>query len=67
MGQGPDRPSELGAGFAHGVMPDAGSESGRGLALVRAYADAWGSSLLGETGGPSGGKVLWAEFGWAGP
>ncbi|MEU2370618.1 ATP-binding protein [Streptomyces pseudogriseolus] len=63
----PAVPSGLGAGFAHGVMPDEGSESGRGLALVRAYADAWGASLLGEPGGPSGGKVLWAECGWRGP
>ncbi len=63
----PAVPSGLDAGFAHGVMPDEGSESGRGLALVRAYADAWGASLLGEAGGPSGGKVLWAECGWRGP
>ncbi|MDT6985281.1 ATP-binding protein [Streptomyces lusitanus] len=63
----PTVPSGLGAGFAHGVMPDEGSEGGRGLALVRAYADAWGASPLGDTEGPSGGKVLWAECGWRGP
>ncbi|MEU1698396.1 ATP-binding protein [Streptomyces pseudogriseolus] len=63
----PAVPSGLGVGFAHGVMPDEGSESGRGLALVRAYADAWGASLLGEIGELAGGKVLWAECGWRGP
>ncbi|MFD7772075.1 ATP-binding protein [Streptomyces sp. NPDC059787] len=62
----PTVPSGLGAGFAHGVMPHEASEGGRGLALVRAYADAWGASLLGEPGGSSGGKVLWAECGWSG-
>jgi hypothetical protein len=48
-------------------MPHAASESGRGLALVRAYADAWGASLLGGEEGASGGKALWAECGWHGP
>ena len=45
-------------------MPHGASEGGRGLGLVRAYADAWGASLLGE---PDGGKVLWAECGRRGP
>lgn len=63
----PTVPSGMGAGFVHGVMPHGSSEGGRGLALVRACADAWGASLLDERGGPSGGKVLWAECGWAGP
>ncbi|MFI1421819.1 ATP-binding protein [Streptomyces sp. NPDC020731] len=60
-------PSGLGAGFVHGAMPHAASEGGRGLALVRACADAWGASLLGGERGSSGGKVLWAECGWGGP
>ncbi|MGW4022780.1 hypothetical protein [Streptomyces sp. NPDC005009] len=63
----PTVPSGPGVGFGHGVMPHGASESGRDLALVRAYADSRGASLLGEPGGPSGGKVLWAERGWAGP
>ncbi|MEU7471445.1 ATP-binding protein [Streptomyces sp. NPDC044984] len=60
-------PSGLGAGFAHGAMPHGASEGGRGLALVRAYADSWGASLLEGPEGTSGGKVLWAECGWGGP
>ncbi|MER6619925.1 ATP-binding protein [Streptomyces sp. NPDC000931] len=63
----PTVPSGLGAGFAHGAMPHGASEGGRGLALVRAYADSWGASLLGGPEGTSGGKVLWAECGWSGP
>ena len=60
----PAVPSGLGAGYVHGAMPHGASEGGRGLGLVRAYADSWGASLLGE---PGGGKVLWAECGWRGP
>lgn len=44
-------------------MPPTDDEGGRGLPLVRAYADAWGVAPLGERGG---GKVLWAECGRAG-
>ncbi|MFF6811038.1 ATP-binding protein [Streptomyces sp. NPDC012403] len=60
-------PSGLSAGFAYGAMPHGASEGGRGLALVRAYADSWGASLLGGPEGASGGKVLWTECGRGGP
>ncbi|MFD6735993.1 ATP-binding protein, partial [Micromonospora aurantiaca] len=45
-----------------GACADAGAESGRGLFLVRAYADDWGgySFPAGQ-----GGKLLWAECGGA--
>ncbi|GAA2306048.1 ATP-binding protein [Streptomyces kunmingensis] len=39
---------------------DLTAEEGRGLFLVRAYADDWGAYALPET---SGGKLLWAECG----
>lgn len=47
--------------------PGTGSERGRGLFLVRAYADNWGGYPLGGTGlyGDAGGKVLWVEVGRA--
>lgn len=59
----PTVPVGLGDRRAGGGMPHGGSEGGRGLALVRACADAWGASLLGGVEGASGGKVLWAECG----
>ncbi|CAL9487718.1 ATP-binding protein [Streptomyces sp. enrichment culture] len=59
----PTVPAGLGDGGARGAVPDGAAEGGRGLALVRACADAWGASLLGGPGGASGGKVLWAECG----
>ncbi|MGC9382032.1 ATP-binding protein [Streptomyces sp. MH13] len=37
------------------------AESGRGLHLVRACADAVGVSVLRELGASKGGKLLWAE------
>ncbi|MFD7707744.1 ATP-binding protein [Streptomyces sp. NPDC059785] len=50
-----------------GVPPQAAAamtdEHGRGLPLVRACADAWGSSVLRELGSSKGGKLLWAECG----
>ena len=42
------------------VAPD-DAETGRGLHLVRACADAWGASVLRELGASKGGKLLWAE------
>lgn len=48
-------------GFSHaGAPPSLDTESGRGLHLVQACADAWGASVLRELGG---GKLLWAECG----
>ncbi|QES55939.1 hypothetical protein DEJ51_18645 [Streptomyces venezuelae] len=43
--------------------PHWGAEHGRGLFLVRAYADNWGGYPLAGTGpyGGSGGKLLWVE------
>ncbi|MFD9904996.1 ATP-binding protein [Streptomyces sp. NPDC059063] len=49
-----------GFGSPLGQAPSGAAESGRGLHLVRACADAWGSDLLGDA---SGGKLLWAECG----
>ncbi|MFD5697967.1 ATP-binding protein [Streptomyces lasiicapitis] len=37
------------------------AESGRGLHLVRACADAWGVHLAGEAPAKPSGKLLWAE------
>ncbi|MET7599284.1 ATP-binding protein [Streptomyces sp. NPDC005481] len=57
------------AGFAAGAAahpPPADAESGRGLHLVRACADAWGVSVLRELGASKGGKLLWAECARAG-
>ncbi|MBC9717579.1 ATP-binding protein [Streptomyces sp. TRM66268-LWL] len=52
------------AGFERGgPRADVGAESGRGLFLVRAYADDWGAHAL---QGGQGGKLLWAECGDAG-
>ncbi|WP_316774425.1 ATP-binding protein [Streptomyces sasae] len=50
-------------GFAAGVAAPVGgdAESGRGLHLVQACADAWGVSVLRELGASKGGKLLWAE------
>ncbi|KUN80204.1 ATP-binding protein [Streptomyces griseoruber] len=47
----------LAEGLSTVVPPDLGGENGRGLHLLRAYADTWGVTELGG----SGGKVLWAE------
>ncbi|MFG2501566.1 ATP-binding protein [Streptomyces sp. NPDC048441] len=41
----------------------ADAESGRGLHLVQACADAWGAYALGGTPATHGGKLLWAECG----
>ncbi|MFE9839867.1 ATP-binding protein [Streptomyces sp. NPDC005551] len=52
------------AGFRADVpadVPPQDAESGRGLHLVRACADAWGVSVLRELGASKGGKLLWAE------
>ncbi|MFE9056337.1 ATP-binding protein [Streptomyces mutabilis] len=52
-------------GFREGeqavTAPPADAESGRGLQLVRACADAVGVSVLRELGASKGGKLLWAE------
>ncbi|MFF4352048.1 ATP-binding protein [Streptomyces sp. NPDC001530] len=48
---------------ALGDVPPQDAESGRGLYLVRACADSWGSSVLRELGASKGGKLLWAECG----
>ncbi|MET7477246.1 ATP-binding protein [Streptomyces sp. NPDC005648] len=44
-------------------QPPPDAEHGRGLRLVRACADAWGSSVPRELGASKGGKLLWAECG----
>ncbi|MEV8022568.1 ATP-binding protein [Streptomyces sp. NPDC086554] len=50
-----------GFGTTGGPPAPVEAESGRGLRLVQACADAWGGYPLG-TGDPSyGGKLLWAE------
>ncbi|MER6268514.1 ATP-binding protein [Streptomyces sp900105755] len=43
---------------APALPPPPDAEHGRGLPLVRAYADTWGASRLHELG-----KLLWAECG----
>ncbi|WP_229694998.1 hypothetical protein [Streptomyces lacrimifluminis] len=45
------------------VVPPDDAESGRGLHLVQACADAWGVVMLREPGASTGGKLLWAECG----
>ncbi|MEV0642347.1 ATP-binding protein [Streptomyces sp. NPDC050619] len=45
-----------------GAVPPDDAESGRGLHLVRACAEAVGVSVLGEAGASQSGKLLWAEF-----
>ncbi|QIB47791.1 ATP-binding protein [Streptomyces aureoverticillatus] len=45
-----------GAGAGAGAEPD--DESGRGLALVAAFADRWGTEV-----GPEPRKTVWAELG----
>ena len=42
------------------AVPGAGSESGRGLLLVSALADRWGTSD--RSPGPAPGKTVWAEL-----
>lgn len=47
-----------------------GADGGRGLHLVREYADVWGGWSLGERDGLPGrgaGKLLWFETGGPGP
>ncbi|CAL9509439.1 hypothetical protein SUDANB6_03614 [Streptomyces sp. enrichment culture] len=47
-----------------------GAGGGRGLHLVREYADSWGAWSLGDGDGPPGrgaGKLLWFETGSPGP
>ncbi|GAA3803178.1 ATP-binding protein [Streptomyces coacervatus] len=52
-------------GFANDAAPEPppDAEHGRGLHLVRAFADARGVSVLRELGASKGGKLLWAECG----
>ncbi|MCI3272356.1 ATP-binding protein [Streptomyces cylindrosporus] len=52
-------------GFTNAAAPEPSpdAEHGRGLPLVRAYADALGVSVLREWGASKGGKLLWAECG----
>ncbi|MEV0124995.1 ATP-binding protein [Streptomyces sp. NPDC050703] len=69
-----DGDPEIPAGFERGgPRADACAEGGRGLFLVRAYADDWGAYSFPNGGG---GKLLWAECGgasrrhgdpWSGP
>ncbi|MEU0744003.1 ATP-binding protein [Streptomyces sp. NPDC006134] len=54
------------AGPAGAPVPPDDGESGRGLHLVRACADAVGVSVLRELGASKGGKLLWAECQWDG-
>ncbi|MDL5202434.1 ATP-binding protein [Streptomyces sp. ALI-76-A] len=51
-------PGFAGAGAA---VPPGDAEGGRGLPLVRAFADAVGAFVLREPGASKGGKLLWAE------
>lgn len=44
------------------AQPDLGSESGRGLQIVDAFADSWGWALLGP-----GRKAVWATVGLPAP
>ncbi|MFI8089963.1 ATP-binding protein [Streptomyces sp. NPDC086080] len=45
-------------------LAPSGAESGRGLGLVREYADSWGGWVLGDDGpGRGAGKLLWFEVG----
>ncbi|MCZ2525686.1 ATP-binding protein [Streptomyces sp. HB2AG] len=41
---------------------DPGGEGGRGLLLVRTWADRWGGYALGEAPFGAGGKLLWFEL-----
>ncbi|MGH4033979.1 ATP-binding protein [Actinomycetota bacterium Odt1-20B] len=69
-----DGDPEIPAGFERGgARADACAEGGRGLFLVRAYADDWGAYTFPDG---QGGKLLWAECGdadrrgrgaWSGP
>lgn len=56
----PQIPPGFGAPEELGAAPPVDAESGRGLHLVQACADAWGAYPLGAA--PSG-KLLWAECG----
>ncbi|MEU6381046.1 ATP-binding protein [Streptomyces sp. NPDC046909] len=46
---------------ADDLVPPPDLENGRGLHLVRAFADSVGVSVLRELGASKGGKLLWAE------
>ncbi|MEU6376684.1 ATP-binding protein [Streptomyces sp. NPDC046909] len=50
-----------GFGGADIDVPPPDAENGRGLHLVRAFADSVGVSVLRELGASKGGKLLWAE------
>ncbi|MFD7711916.1 ATP-binding protein [Streptomyces sp. NPDC059785] len=54
-------PVAFGGSYPQPVDSGATAERGRGLHLVRACADAWGSYVLGDAGRERGGKLLWAE------
>lgn len=58
-----DTSTHIPPGFAGslGGPPPPGTEHGRGLHLVQAYADAWGAHLLGDAPTEARGKLLWAE------
>ncbi|WP_344383896.1 ATP-binding protein [Streptomyces thermolineatus] len=63
-----DRPQRRGGegrggGQRGGSAPfDPGGEGGRGLLLVRTWADRWGGYALGEAPFGAGGKLLWFEL-----
>jgi len=48
------------------AQPDADSDGGRGLQIVRHCADSWGAYRLGEDLFGASGKLLWFELGPAG-
>lgn len=58
----PARRSSLGAGQGQVEQPDERSLGGRGLPLVREWADRWGGCKLGDDLFGRGGKVLWFEL-----
>ncbi|MBT3153016.1 ATP-binding protein [Streptomyces sp. CHD11] len=52
------------SGDGSAPLAPAGAESGRGLGLVREYADSWGGWALGDGAlGRGAGKLLWFEVG----
>lgn len=58
----PAHRSSSGAGQGQVEQPDERSLGGRGLLLVREWADRWGGCLLGDDLFGRGGKLLWFEL-----
>ncbi|MPY51800.1 ATP-binding protein [Streptomyces sp. K1PN6] len=62
FGKPPARRSSLGAGQGQAEQADERSLGGRGLVLVREWADSWGGCPLGDDLFGRGGKLLWFEL-----